>query len=73
MPPTLAEADPACYDPAARLAHMDANGIYAQGLYPASYAPTPAEAIERDTAIVGEAVMRKVLYDNAARVYHLSS
>jgi len=39
---------------------------------PASYAPSPAEAIARDTAIVGEAVMRKVLFDNAARVYHLS-
>ncbi len=34
MPPTLADADAACYDPAARLAHMDANGIYAQVLYP---------------------------------------
>jgi predicted TIM-barrel fold metal-dependent hydrolase len=33
-PPTLEEADPACYDAAARLAHMDANGIYAQVLYP---------------------------------------
>jgi uncharacterized protein len=39
---------------------------------PASYAPSPAEAIARDTAIVGDAVMRKVLYDNAARVYHVS-
>src|SRR4051794_27392700 len=28
-PPTLEEADPACYDAAARLRHMDANGIYA--------------------------------------------
>src|SRR5439155_13802460 len=33
-PPTLDEADPACYDAKARLAHMDANGIYAQVLYP---------------------------------------
>ena len=33
-PPTLEEADPACYDAKARLAHMDANGIYAQVLYP---------------------------------------
>jgi predicted TIM-barrel fold metal-dependent hydrolase len=38
---------------------------------PASYAPSPAEAIARDTAIVGEDVMRKVLYTTAARVYHL--
>lgn len=38
---------------------------------PASYAPSPAEAIARDTEIVGVDVMRKVLYDNAARVYHL--
>src|SRR2546421_2664088 len=33
-PPTLDEADPACYDTKARLAHMDANGIFAQVLYP---------------------------------------
>ncbi len=33
-PPTLADADPACYDARARLAHMDANGIFAQVLYP---------------------------------------
>jgi predicted TIM-barrel fold metal-dependent hydrolase len=38
---------------------------------PASPAPSPAEVIERDTAIVGEAVMRKVLQDNACRVYHV--
>ena len=33
-PPTLEQADPAAYDAAARIAHMDANGIYAQVLYP---------------------------------------
>jgi predicted TIM-barrel fold metal-dependent hydrolase len=33
-PPTLEEANPACYDARARLAHMDDNGIYAQVLYP---------------------------------------
>jgi predicted TIM-barrel fold metal-dependent hydrolase len=33
-PPTLEEADPAAYDAKARVAHMDANGIYAQVLYP---------------------------------------
>ena len=33
-PPSLEEADPACFDAAARLAHMDANRIYAQVLYP---------------------------------------
>ena len=38
---------------------------------PASAAPSPAEVITRDTAIVGEAVMRKVLQDNACRVYHI--
>jgi predicted TIM-barrel fold metal-dependent hydrolase len=38
---------------------------------PASYAPSPSEVIRRDTAIVGEEVMRKVLQDNAFRVYHL--
>jgi uncharacterized protein len=40
---------------------------------PASFSPSPAEVIRRDTAIVGEAVMRKVLHDNAARVYHLAA
>jgi predicted TIM-barrel fold metal-dependent hydrolase len=39
---------------------------------PGSAAPSPAEVIERDTAIVGEAVMRKVLQDNASRVYHIA-
>ena len=38
---------------------------------PASFAPSPAEVIRRDTEIVGEAVMRKVLQDNACRVYHI--
>ena len=38
---------------------------------PASYSPSPAEVIRRDTDIVGEAVMRKVLFDNPARVYHI--
>jgi predicted TIM-barrel fold metal-dependent hydrolase len=38
---------------------------------PASYSPSPAEIIERDTAIVGAEVMRKVLQDNACRVYHI--
>jgi uncharacterized protein len=38
---------------------------------PASYAPPPAEVIRRDTEIVGAPVMRKVLHENAARVYHL--
>jgi uncharacterized protein len=38
---------------------------------PASHAPSPAEVIRRDTDIVGEAVMRKVLQDNASRVYHI--
>src|SRR5580698_8767229 len=33
-PPTLADAHPGSYDAKARLAHMDANGIYAQVLYP---------------------------------------
>ena len=36
-----------------------------------SFAPSPAEVIRRDTEIVGEAVMRKVLQDNACRVYHI--
>ncbi|MFI5047991.1 MAG: amidohydrolase family protein [Acidimicrobiia bacterium] len=38
---------------------------------PASFSPSPAEIIRRDTEIVGEAVMRKVLQDNACRVYHI--
>ncbi len=38
---------------------------------PGTYAPMPAEIIRRDTQIVGEEVMRKVLHDNAARVYHV--
>jgi predicted TIM-barrel fold metal-dependent hydrolase len=38
---------------------------------PASYSPGPAEIIRRDTDIVGEAVMRKVLQENACRVYHI--
>ncbi len=38
---------------------------------PASFAPSPAEVIDRATAIVGEDVIKKVLHDNAARVYHL--
>jgi len=38
---------------------------------PASYSPSPAEVIARDTEIVGAAVMRKVLQDNACRVYHI--
>ena len=33
-PPTLAEADPACFDPAARLKALDRTGVYAQVLYP---------------------------------------
>ena len=33
-PPTLAEADPACFDPSARLAALDRMGISAQVLYP---------------------------------------
>jgi predicted TIM-barrel fold metal-dependent hydrolase len=33
-PPTLAEADPAGYDPAHRLQRMDEYGLYAQVLYP---------------------------------------
>jgi predicted TIM-barrel fold metal-dependent hydrolase len=33
-PPSLEEADPACYDAKARLAHMDSVGVYAQVLYP---------------------------------------
>jgi predicted TIM-barrel fold metal-dependent hydrolase len=38
---------------------------------PASFAPSPGEVIRRGTGIVGEDVMRKVLHDNAARVYHI--
>ncbi|HEX3453457.1 MAG TPA: amidohydrolase family protein [Gaiellaceae bacterium] len=38
---------------------------------PGTYAPMPGEVIARDTAIVGDDVMRKVLHDNAARVYHV--
>jgi uncharacterized protein len=33
-PGALEEADPACYDPASRLAYMDQAGIFAQVLYP---------------------------------------
>ena len=33
-PPTLADADPACFDPAARLKALDATGVFAQVLYP---------------------------------------
>jgi predicted TIM-barrel fold metal-dependent hydrolase len=39
---------------------------------PARFAPTPAEVVRRDTEIVGQSVMRKVLHDNAARVYHVA-
>jgi uncharacterized protein len=35
------------------------------------HAPSPREVIRRDTEIVGEEVMRKVLYETPARVYHL--
>jgi predicted TIM-barrel fold metal-dependent hydrolase len=38
---------------------------------PASAAPSPAQVIARDTAIVGATVMRKVLQDNACRVYNI--
>jgi predicted TIM-barrel fold metal-dependent hydrolase len=38
---------------------------------PASYSPGPIEIIRRDIAIVGEKVMRKVLQENACRVYHI--
>ena len=37
-----------------------------------SHSPSPTEIIERDTKIVGADVMRKVLHDNAARVYHIT-
>ncbi len=33
-PPTLEDADPACYDPHARLQRMDDHGVHAQVLYP---------------------------------------
>jgi predicted TIM-barrel fold metal-dependent hydrolase len=33
-PPTLEEADPACWDPATRLKRMDEYGIHAQVIYP---------------------------------------
>lgn len=33
-PPTLEEADPACYDPHARLERLDEHGVYGQVLYP---------------------------------------
>jgi predicted TIM-barrel fold metal-dependent hydrolase len=33
-PPTLAAGDPGCFDPKARLERMDADGIFAQVLYP---------------------------------------
>src|SRR5262245_46172224 len=33
-PPSLDEADPASYDAGARVAHMDAVGVYAHVLYP---------------------------------------
>ena len=33
-PPTLEEADPACYDAAARLKRLDEYGVWAQVLYP---------------------------------------
>jgi len=34
FPRSWAEVDPACYDAKARLAWMDANGIYGQVIYP---------------------------------------
>lgn len=34
FPPTFDDIDPSAYDPAARLAHMDREGIHAQVLYP---------------------------------------
>jgi uncharacterized protein len=39
---------------------------------PGTAAPSPGEVIARDTEIVGEAVMHKVLQDNACRVYHIT-
>jgi uncharacterized protein len=33
-PPTLADADPACYDAKARLERLDTYGVWAQALYP---------------------------------------
>jgi predicted TIM-barrel fold metal-dependent hydrolase len=38
---------------------------------PATISPSPPEVIERARGILGDDVMRKVLYENAARVYHL--
>jgi predicted TIM-barrel fold metal-dependent hydrolase len=38
---------------------------------PATYAPAPEAVIERATGMLGDDIMRKVLHDNAARVYHL--
>jgi predicted TIM-barrel fold metal-dependent hydrolase len=38
---------------------------------PATISPSPAEVIDRATGIVGDDIMRKVLHDNAARVYHV--
>jgi hypothetical protein len=40
---------------------------------PASYAIRPAQYIEETLGSVPETVARKVLHDNAARVYGLSS
>lgn len=40
-------------------------------LHPGPASPSPTEVIARDTAIVGERIMRKVLHDNAARVYRI--
>ena len=34
FPPRMADADPAAFEPKARLAHLDREGIYAQALYP---------------------------------------
>jgi predicted TIM-barrel fold metal-dependent hydrolase len=39
---------------------------------PASHAPPPPEIIRRDIEIVGGEVMYKALFENAARVYHVS-
>ncbi len=42
--------------------------------HPTSLHPGPAglaEVIRRDTEIMGDAVLRKVLQDNACRVYHI--
>ena len=35
-PPTLADADPACWDAAARLERMDGYGIFAEVLFPSA-------------------------------------